>query len=84
MLENGSEEGLLVKAEPLALAKSVCEGLVDEVRTMDGTLLLAADPAWAWAINIVLVTRGVMVSELRRLRRTEAIRDDKGRHQSMV
>jgi hypothetical protein len=29
-------------------------------------LLLTADPAWAWAINIVLVTKGEMVSELRR------------------
>jgi hypothetical protein len=64
--ENGSEEGLLVRAEPLALAKSVCEGLADEVRTKDGALLLAADPKWAWAINTVLVTKGVMVSELRR------------------
>jgi hypothetical protein len=65
MTENGSEEGLLVRAEPLELAQSVCEGLVDEVRTADGALLLYADPAWAWAINIVLVMKGVMVSELR-------------------
>jgi hypothetical protein len=56
-----------VRAEPLGLAQSVCEGLVDEVRIIDdGALLLTADPAWAWAINIVLVTKGVMVSELRR------------------
>jgi hypothetical protein len=66
MTENGSEAGLLVRAEPLALAQSVCEGLVDEVRTSDGALLLDADPAWAWAINLVLVTKGVMVNELRR------------------
>ena len=66
MTESGSEEGLLVRAEPLTLAQSVCEELVDEVRIMDGALLLAADPAWAWAINIMLVTKGVMVSELRR------------------
>jgi hypothetical protein len=66
MTESGSEEGLLVRAEPLGLAQSVCEGLVDEVRIIDGALLLTADPAWAWAINIVLVTKGVMVSELRR------------------
>jgi hypothetical protein len=50
----------------LGLAQSVCEGLVDEVRIVDGALLLTADPAWAWAINIMLVTKGVMVSELRR------------------
>ena len=66
MTESGSEEGLLVRAKPLELAQSVCEGLVDEVRIVDGELLLTADPAWAWAINIVLVTKGVMVSELRR------------------
>ena len=67
MTENGSEEGLLVRAEPLALAQSVCEGLVDEVRSMDGALLLAADPAWAWAINTALVMKDVRVSELRRV-----------------
>ena len=66
MTENGSKEGLLVKAEPLALARSVCEELVDEVRIMDGALLVTADPAWAWAINTVLVTKNVRVSELRR------------------
>jgi hypothetical protein len=67
MPESGSEEGLLVRAEPLGLAQSVCEELVDEVRIMDGALLLAADPAWAWAINIMLVTKDVRVSELRRI-----------------
>jgi hypothetical protein len=63
--ETGSEEGLLVRAEPLTLAQSVCEELVDEVRIMDGALLLAADPAWAWAINTMLVMKDVRVSELR-------------------
>ncbi len=67
MTESGSEEGLIVRAEPLALARLVCEGLVDEVQTTDGALILDADPAWAWAINVVLVTKGVMVSELRRV-----------------
>jgi hypothetical protein len=38
MPETGSEEGLLVRAEPLTLAQSVCEELVDEVRIMDGAL----------------------------------------------
>lgn len=65
--ENGSEESLLVRAEPLALAQSVCEGLVDEVRVINGALLLAADPAWVWAINTVLVMKDVRVSELRRV-----------------
>ena len=67
MPETGSEEGLLVRAEPLTLAQPVCEELVDEVRIMDGALLLAADLAWAWAINIMLVTKDVRVSELRRI-----------------
>ena len=35
-----------------------------EVRLVDGALLLGADPAWAAAINTVLVTKGVRVSEL--------------------
>ena len=35
-----------------------------EVRLVDGVLLLDADPAWAAAINTVLVTKGVRVSEL--------------------
>ncbi len=68
MTESGREEGLLVRAEPLGLARLVCEGLVDEVRIMDGALLLTADPAWAWAINTVLVTKDVRVSELRCVR----------------
>jgi hypothetical protein len=57
---------LASESQAPGLAQSVCEGLVDEVRIVDGALLLTADPAWAWAINIVLVTKGVMVSELRR------------------
>jgi hypothetical protein len=65
MAEKGIEEGLLVRAEPLGLAEEVSRRIVD-VRVVDGALLLDADPAWAWAINIVLVTKGVMVSELRR------------------
>jgi hypothetical protein len=33
---------------------------------MDHALLLDADPAWAGAINTVLVNKGVKVSELRK------------------
>jgi hypothetical protein len=40
--------------------------LVDGVRIVDGSILLDADPAWAGAINTVLVKSGVRVSELRR------------------
>jgi hypothetical protein len=63
--ENGSEEGLLVRAEPLALAEEVSRRMVD-VQVVDGVLLLDANPAWAWAINTVLVMKGLRVSELRR------------------
>ena len=38
--------------------------MVAGVRVADGALLLDADPAWAGAINTVLVTKGVRVSEL--------------------
>lgn len=33
-------------------------------RTIDGALLLDADPTWAEAIKMVLVSKGVRVSEL--------------------
>jgi hypothetical protein len=36
MTENGSEEGLLVMAEPLGLAEEVCRRMVDVVRVVDG------------------------------------------------
>ena len=66
MLENGSEEGLLVRAEPLGLAEEICQRMVDVVRVEDGALLLEADPEWAEAINTVLITKGVRVDELRK------------------
>jgi hypothetical protein len=65
MLENGIEEGLLVRAEPLGLAEEISHRMVDVVRVVDGALLLDADPAWAGAINTVLVKKGVRVNELR-------------------
>ena len=58
-------EGLLVRAHPLEQAERICSSMV-EVRVVDGALLLDADPAWAGAINTVLVKQGVRVSELRR------------------
>jgi hypothetical protein len=59
MPENRSRtEGLLVRAE------AISQRLVHVVRTMDGALLLDADPAWACSINKVLVSKGVKVSEL--------------------
>ena len=59
---------LLVKAKPLEQAERISRSMVD-VRIVDGALLLDADPTWAGAINTVLVTKGVRVSELRRLQK---------------
>jgi len=64
MLEKGGSEGLLVRAEPLGLAERICRRMVGEVRVLDGALWLDADPAWSGALNIVLVKKGVRVSEL--------------------
>ena len=66
MTENRSEEGLLVRAEPLGLAEEISQRMVDVVRVEDGALLLEADPEWAEAINTVLITKGVRVDELRK------------------
>jgi hypothetical protein len=63
-------EGLLVEAQPLRTAEGICRRLVDEVHIANGVLLLAADPAWAGAINTVLVKKGVRVNELRRVENT--------------
>ena len=56
-------EGLLVRAYPLEQAERISRSIA-QVRVVDGALLLDADPAWAGAINTVLVTKGVRVSEL--------------------
>ena len=66
MKENRTEEGLLVRAEPLGLAKEISQRMVDVVRVDDNALLLDADPQWAGAINTVLVKKGVRVNELRK------------------
>ena len=60
------EEGLLVRAEPLELAEEISHRMVEVERLEDGALLLNVDPAWAGAINAVLVKKGVRVSELRK------------------
>jgi hypothetical protein len=67
MLESGrgAGEGLLVRAEPAGFAEEIVRMMVD-VRVVDGALLLDADPAWAGAINTVLVSKGVRVRELAR------------------
>ena len=64
--ENGIEEGLLIRAEPLEWAKEIAQRMVDVVRVKDDALLLEADPEWAGAINTVLITKGVRVNELRK------------------
>jgi len=64
MKENRTEEGLLVRAEPLGLAKEISQRMVDVVRVEDGALLLEVDPKWAGPINTVLVAKGVRVNEL--------------------
>jgi uncharacterized lipoprotein YmbA len=66
MKENPTQEGLLVRAEPLRLAEEISQRMVDVVRTEDGALLLDADPEWAGALNTVLVAKGVRVNELRK------------------
>jgi hypothetical protein len=64
MLENKSEEGLILRAEPLERAEEVSHRMVEIERLEDGALLLDVDPSWAGAINAVLVAQGVRVSEL--------------------
>ena len=64
MSENRSE-GLVVRAEPIKLAERICERLVTDVQVMDGSVLwLGVEPAWAGAVNTVLVKKGVRVSQL--------------------
>jgi hypothetical protein len=69
MVSESRSEGLLVRAEPFGLARQICQRIV-EVREADGALLLSADPAWAGAVNTVLVKKGVRVNELCRVRET--------------
>ncbi len=66
MTENGTEEGLLVRAEPLQWAEQISQRMVEVVRVEDGALLLEAAPELAGAINTVLVSKGVRVDEIRK------------------
>ena len=61
-----SNEGLLVRVEPLRWAEEISQRMVDVVRVEDGALLLNVDPEWAGAINTVLVSKGVRVREIRK------------------
>ena len=66
------QAGLLVRAEPLDLAREHAERLLgaDQVTAVDGTLRLQAAPSEAGRINHALVAADVVVSELRPLERT--------------
>ena len=68
---------------PLEWAEEVSQRMVHVEHTMDGGLFLEAEPTWAGAINMVLVSKGVRVSELARsslpfLRGTEPIEQMEG------
>ena len=63
MMAEERSEGLLVRAHPLEQAERISRSMVG-VRVVDDALLLDPDPAWAGAINTVLVSKGVRVSEL--------------------
>ena len=57
--QNGSEEGLVVRVEPLEMAKGICELMVERVRVVDGTLELDVDPSYGAAIITVLAKKGM-------------------------
>src|SRR5437588_4096767 len=58
---------LLVRANPLEQAQRLAEQMygTEHVQVIDGTLVLAIDPAQASEIARVLVTAGVALSEMR-------------------
>ena len=66
MNENPTQEGLLVRAEPLERAQEISQRMVDVVRLGNGALLLKADPKLAGAIKKVLAKKGVWVKEIRK------------------
>jgi ABC-2 type transport system ATP-binding protein len=66
------QAGLLVRAEPLELAREHAERLLgaDQVTAVDGTLRLRVAPSEAGRVNHALVAADIVVSELRPLERT--------------
>jgi hypothetical protein len=66
MKENGREEGMLVRAEPLEWAQEISQRMVDVVRVEDDALLLESESEWAEAICTVLDEKGVRVKEIRK------------------
>jgi hypothetical protein len=73
MKEDGREEGLLVRAEPLERAEEISQRMVDVVRLNGDALLLDAKYKWAGAIYAVLVERGVNVKEIRKESKAERL-----------
>ena len=73
MTQNGIEEGLLVRAEPLEWAEEISQRMADVVRVEDGALLLNAEPELADAIKRVLVSKGVRVEEIRKQTKAERL-----------
>ena len=66
MNENATQEGLLVRTEPLERAEEISQRMVGVVRVKNDALLLKVDSAWAEAIKHVLVEKGVEVKEIRK------------------
>ncbi|CAN5859696.1 ABC transporter ATP-binding protein [soil metagenome] len=64
--------GILVKAEPLEIAREIAIGLdgVEGAEVKDGMLVLEADPNRAAEVNAGLVEAGLRVSELRPVERS--------------
>ena len=73
MNESATQEGVLVRPEPLALAEEISQRMADVVRVEEGALLLEADPEWAGAIYAVLVERGVEIKEIRKQSKAERL-----------
>lgn len=62
--------GLLVEAQRSRAAEVICRRRVAGVHIASGALLLASAPAWAAAINAVLVKIGVRADEAHRVENT--------------
>lgn len=62
-MHKNTNEGLLIRVEPLQRAKEVLEMMVEGVRVIEGALQLDAGPSYAGAIETVLVEKGMRVSE---------------------
>ena len=78
-MSGNRREGLIIRAEPMGLAVRICERLVIKVQIVDGVFVLHVDPAWAGAINTVLVKKGVRVNELRPVSDISLPEDDESR-----